>query len=54
MRRGRFEPVVIPPPTLIDDLRRLMNNREFSDITFIVDGFQVCMYSDCETQTAGD
>ena len=37
----RFEPVVIPPPTMIDDLRRLINSREFSDVTFIVDGFSV-------------
>ena len=37
----RYEPVVIPPPTLIDDLRRLINNKEVSDVTFVVDGFQV-------------
>ena len=34
----RFENVAIPPPTLTDDLRKLINNKEFSDITFIVDG----------------
>ena len=33
----RFEPVIIPPPTLIDDLRALINHREFSDVTFVVD-----------------
>ena len=34
----RFEPVAIPPPTLTEDLRKLIDNSEFSDITFIVDG----------------
>ena len=33
----RFEPVIIPPPTLIDDLRALINHREFYDVTFVVD-----------------
>lgn len=33
----RFEPVAIPPPTLMHDMRRLMNNEELSDVTFIVE-----------------
>ena len=33
----RFEPVAIPPPTLKNDMRRLINNEELSDVTFIVD-----------------
>uniref|UniRef100_A0A7S2UT53 BTB domain-containing protein n=1 Tax=Fibrocapsa japonica TaxID=94617 RepID=A0A7S2UT53_9STRA len=37
----RFEPLNIPGPTLINDLRSLINNRELSDVTFIVDGFPV-------------
>ena len=34
----RFEPVAIPPPTLIDDMRNLIDNKDFSDVTFIVEG----------------
>ena len=34
----RFEPVVIPPPSLIEDMRALVNNKDYSDVTFIVDG----------------
>jgi N-acetylneuraminic acid mutarotase len=34
----RFEPVAIPPPTLIHDMKRLMNCEEFSDVTFLVEG----------------
>lgn len=33
-----FESVVIPPPVLLDDLRGLINNQTFSDVTFIVGG----------------
>ena len=33
----RFEPVAIPPPTLKHDMRRLINNEELSDVTFIAD-----------------
>ena len=34
----RFEPVAIPPPTLIDDMRSLIDHKDFSDVTFIVEG----------------
>ena len=34
----RFEPVLIPPPTLIEDLRALVNHPEYSDVTFVVEG----------------
>jgi len=34
----RFEPVLIPSPTLLDDLRGLVNNQELSDVTFLVEG----------------
>ena len=28
----------IPPPTLVEDLRSLIDNKELSDVTFIVEG----------------
>jgi leucine-zipper-like transcriptional regulator 1 len=31
----------VPPPTIISDLRGLVNNDTFSDVTFVVDGRQV-------------
>jgi len=34
----RFEPVSIPPSNLVDDLRKLINNPAFSDVTFLVEG----------------
>ena len=34
----RFEPVVIPPPKLVNDLRKLIDNEELSDVTFLVEG----------------
>merc|ERR1719498_1072816 len=34
----RFEPVSIPPSNLVNDLRKLINNPTFSDVTFVVDG----------------
>lgn len=37
----RFQPLLVPPPTLQEDMRRLVNNRELSDVKFIVDGFPV-------------
>lgn len=37
----RFEPVLIPPPTLVDDMKRLINNEDLSDIIFVVEGRNV-------------
>lgn len=37
----RFEPVSIPPPTLLSDLRMLINNQDLSDVTFVVEGKRV-------------
>jgi len=34
----RFEPVLIPPSVLVDDLRKLINNQMFADVTFLVEG----------------
>lgn len=34
----RFEPVSIPPSSLVDDLRKLVNNPTFADVTFLVEG----------------
>merc|ERR1712190_401340 len=34
----RFEPVSIPPSNLVDDLRKLINNPAFADVTFMVEG----------------
>ena len=43
----KFQPLLVPPPTLQEDMRRLVNNRQLSDVTFIVDGFPVyARYSD--------
>merc|ERR1719197_1323998 len=33
----RFEPVSIPPSNLVDDLRKLINNPVFADVTFLVE-----------------
>jgi hypothetical protein len=33
----RFEPVSIPPSNLVDDLRKLINNPAFSDVTFLIE-----------------
>ncbi|CAE7248039.1 Lztr1 [Symbiodinium pilosum] len=37
----RFEPVSIPPSNLVDDLRKLINNPAFADVTFIVENQSV-------------
>eukprot|EP00941_MAST-03F_sp_MAST-3F-sp1_P001790 g1790.t1 len=37
----RFASLVVPPPSLVEDLRSLVNNRELSDTTFIVEGKEV-------------
>ena len=37
----RFEPVVIPPPTLLADLRRLINNEDYADVVFLVEARKV-------------
>eukprot|EP00929_Paragymnodinium_shiwhaense_P010216 TRINITY_DN114758_c0_g1_i1.p1 TRINITY_DN114758_c0_g1~~TRINITY_DN114758_c0_g1_i1.p1 ORF type:complete len:515 (-),score=108.81 TRINITY_DN114758_c0_g1_i1:25-1569(-) len=34
----RFEPVTIPPSNLVYDLRKLINNPVFADVTFLVEG----------------
>jgi len=33
----RFEPVLIPPSNLIEDMRKLINNPQFSDVAFLVE-----------------
>jgi len=37
----KFEPVTVPPSSFVSDLRVLINNRDLSDVTFIVEGFPV-------------
>merc|ERR1719316_734485 len=34
----RFEPVSIPPSNLVSDLRKLINNPTFADVTLLVEG----------------
>jgi hypothetical protein len=34
----RFDSVVVPPPSLCDDMRALLNNPDLSDVTFLVEG----------------
>ncbi len=34
----RFEPVIIPRSTLMEDLRGLINNPSFADVKFMVEG----------------
>eukprot|EP00541_Cyclophora_tenuis_P019012 CAMPEP_0116550798 /NCGR_PEP_ID=MMETSP0397-20121206/5620_1 /TAXON_ID=216820 /ORGANISM="Cyclophora tenuis, Strain ECT3854" /LENGTH=286 /DNA_ID=CAMNT_0004075655 /DNA_START=330 /DNA_END=1187 /DNA_ORIENTATION=+ len=37
----RLKPVSIPPAVLVNDLRKLINLEEFSDVTFLVEGKEV-------------
>mmetsp|Transcript_33785 Transcript_33785/g.62533 ORF Transcript_33785/g.62533 Transcript_33785/m.62533 type:complete len:627 (-) Transcript_33785:73-1953(-) len=37
----RLKPVSVPPPALVNDLRRLINHPELSDVTFLVEGKEV-------------
>jgi len=34
----RFQPLALPPPSLVEDLKTLVNNPDLSDVTFIVEG----------------
>jgi BTB/POZ domain len=36
--RFRLKPVGMPPPSLVSDFRRLINNAELADISFVVEG----------------
>jgi len=38
----RLKPVSIPPSALVNDLRRLMLREELWDVTFMVEGQEVC------------
>ena len=37
----RFTPFVIPPPKLVEDMQRLIDNPTFSDVVFIVEGREI-------------
>lgn len=37
----RLKPVCIPPSALVNDLSKLINHEEFSDVTFLVEGKEV-------------
>ena len=37
----RFAPVTIPPSTMLTDLRKLMHNPQYSDVTFSIDNQNV-------------
>jgi hypothetical protein len=37
----RLKPVSVPPPALVNDLQRLINHSELSDVTFLVEGKEV-------------
>ncbi|CEL93851.1 unnamed protein product [Vitrella brassicaformis CCMP3155] len=37
----RFEPVAIPPSALVEDLKKLINNQMFADVTFVVENREV-------------
>ncbi|CAB9505827.1 RCC1 and BTB domain-containing protein 2 [Seminavis robusta] len=36
--RFRLKPVGLPPPSLVSDFRRLINNAELADVSFVVEG----------------
>lgn len=37
----RLKPVSVPPPALVSDMQRLINHRELSDVTFLVENQEV-------------
>mmetsp|Transcript_25862 Transcript_25862/g.37863 ORF Transcript_25862/g.37863 Transcript_25862/m.37863 type:complete len:612 (-) Transcript_25862:104-1939(-) len=37
----RLKPVSVPPPALVHDMKRLLNQPELSDVTFLVEGKEV-------------
>ena len=37
----RFSPFVIPPPKLVEDMRRLIDNPDISDVVFLVEGREI-------------
>ena len=39
--RFRLKPVGLPPPSLVSDFSRLINNAELADVKFIVEGQEV-------------
>jgi speckle-type POZ protein len=36
--RFKLKPIGVPPPALVNDFRRLINNSELSDVRFVVEG----------------
>lgn len=41
MYRFRLKPIGVPPPALVNDFRRLVNDSSTSDVSFLVEGTQV-------------
>lgn len=39
--RFRLKPISVPPPSLVNDFRRLINNPELADVRFLVEGQEV-------------
>lgn len=37
----RLKPVSVPPPSLVNDLQRLINHPDLSDVTFLVEGREI-------------